>query len=56
MPELNTYTECFKFPDGFDVMSSSGFVPLKTIQKTSPTETLKMKLENGKELICSLNH
>lgn len=56
MVEENTYIEHFKFPDGFKILSSSGFVPLKSIQKTSKTESIKLKLENGMELICSRNH
>ena len=56
MVEENTYIEHMTFPDGFKILSSSGFVPLKSIQKTEPTESIKLKLENGIELICSRNH
>lgn len=56
MVEENTYIEHMEFPDGFKILSSSGFVPLKSIQKTEPTESIKLKLENGIELICSRNH
>lgn len=56
MVEENTYIEHMVFPDGFKILSSSGFVPLKSIQKTEPTESIKLKLENGIELICSRNH
>lgn len=56
MVEENTYIEHMAFPDGFKILSSSGFVPLKSIQKTEQTESIKLKLENGIELICSRNH
>ena len=56
MIEENTYIEHMTFPDGFKILSSSEFVPLKSIQKTEPTESIKLKLENGIELICSRNH
>lgn len=56
MVEENTYIEHMEFPDGFKILSSSGFVPLKSIQKTEQTESIKLKLENGIELICSRNH
>lgn len=56
MVEENRYIEHMEFPDGFKILSSSGFVPLKSIQKTEPTESIKLKLENGIELICSRNH
>lgn len=56
MVEENTYIEHMTFPDGFKILSSSGFVPLKSIQKTEQTESIKLKLENGIELICSRNH
>ena len=56
MVEENTYIEHMAFPDGFKILSSSGFVPLKSIQNTEPTESIKLKLENGIELICSRNH
>lgn len=56
MVEENTYIEHMAFPDGFKILSSSGFVPLKSIQKTEQTESIKLKLENGIELICSHNH